>query len=293
MPTLSRSVEVTDSLLSRYGKLIYKMTGIHISPNKKQLLSNRLRRRLRATGIDTFEEYLDHLQKLPSADPEWDAFLQEITTHETYLFRDQSHWKWFQDTYLDEIGRQARAGERKKTLRIWSAACSTGDEACTIASCIADRLSDVSQWKVDILGTDIGIEAVKSAEAQTFNKRAMQHVPDNYRSRYFAKAANSDVWTARPNLTRWMRFRQHNLLNPVKDGPFDIVFVKNVLIYFDGESKKKAMAHIRNALKPGGTLITGPSEGVGDLIKDLKREAGWRHLVPESTSRVRSGMERA
>jgi len=281
MPTATKETEVSDAELSQYSQLIYDTTGIIISSKKKQLLSNRLRRRLRATGIATFGDYLQHLRRIPQANPEWDAFLQEITTHETYLFRDKSHWDWFRDTFLPETARQARAGTRARSLRIWSAACSTGDEACTIAMCIADRLPDVSQWKIDILGTDIGIEAVRSAQAATFNQRAMQHVPDNYRTRYFSQARNAHVWTARANVTRWTRFRQHNLLKPLHEAPFDVVFMKNVLIYFDRQSKQQVLNHVRRLLRPGGTLITGAAEGVVDLIKDMTRETGWRHRVPE------------
>ena len=92
--------QVSDAQLSRYAELIYARTGIRVSPQKKLLLSNRLRRRLRSTGIKTFEEYYEHLKKLPPRDPEWDAFVQEITTHETYLFRDETQWEWFRNEYL-------------------------------------------------------------------------------------------------------------------------------------------------------------------------------------------------
>ena len=280
MSVQTLDVEVTDAQLSRYAKLIYETTGIHISPKKKKLLSNRVRRRLRATGIKSFESYFRHLRDLPISDPEWDAFLQEITTHETYLFRDEAQWDWFRQSYLPEIARQARAGERLKSLRIWSAACSTGDEAYTIATCIADRLSGCSSWRIDILGTDIGVEVVKSAQAATFNKRAMQNVSHSYRTRFFNKSKDADLWTARPNLSSWTRFKQHNLLAPLKEAPFDVVFLKNVLIYFDRDSKTTVLDHVRRAMRPGGTLITGAAEGVTDLLKDLQRESSWMHRKP-------------
>ena len=161
MTATATLVQVTDAQLADYAKLVYQRTGISLSPKKKMLLSNRLRRRLKATGIDSFSIYFKHLQELPGDDPEWDAFLQEITTHETYLFRDMSHWEWLCRTYLPEVAEAARKGSRQKNLRIWSAACSTGDEVYTIAACIADKLPGFADWKIDILGTDIGVGALE------------------------------------------------------------------------------------------------------------------------------------
>jgi chemotaxis protein methyltransferase CheR len=280
MAAATNDAEVTDAQLAKYAKLIYQATGIVISPKKKQLLSNRVRRRLRATGIRSFEDYFVNLCGLPITDPEWDAFLQEITTHETYLLRDESNWDWFRDTFIPEIARQARAGERKKSLRIWSAACSTGDEACTIAICIADRLMGSASWDIQVLGTDIGVEVVNAARAAKFSKRAMQHVPDSYRTRYFTKEKDAESWTAKKNVTQWMKFYQHNLLEPLKERPFDLVFLKNVLIYFDQESKKIVLNNLSQVMRPGATLITGAAEGVVGLLNDLQREAAWRHTVP-------------
>ena len=280
MAAANHDAEVTDAQLAKYAKLIYQATGIVISPKKKQLLSNRVRRRLRATGISSFEDYFVNLCGLPITDPEWDAFLQEITTHETYLLRDEGNWNWFRDTFLSEIARQARAGERKKTLRVWSAACSTGDEATTIAICIADRLLGSADWDIQIVGTDIGVEVVNAARAAKFSKRAMQHVPDSYRTRYFTKEKDAESWTAKKNVTQWMRFQQHNLLDPLNERPFDLVFLKNVLIYFDQESKKKVIKNIRHVMRPGGTLVTGAAEGVVGLLGEMQREAAWRHTIP-------------
>ena len=140
-PTLPQGSlqQVTDTELRKFAELIYDRTGIRVSPQKKTLLSNRLRRRLRQTGIETFGEYFKYLRTLKSRDSEWDAFLQEITTHETYLFRDEAQWDWFRKTYLPERLAESRSGSARK-FRIWSAACSTGDEAMTIATCVAASL---------------------------------------------------------------------------------------------------------------------------------------------------------
>ncbi|MEO2049706.1 MAG: protein-glutamate O-methyltransferase CheR [Pirellulales bacterium] len=274
------NLQITDSQLAKYAKLIYDRAGIRISPQKKTLLSNRLRRRLRATELESFDDYFRIVSKLSDKDPEWDAFLQEITTHETYLFRDMSHWDWFQDEYLKQRLSLTKAGKIRKSLRIWSAACSTGDEACTIATCIASAINDTSQWKIEIVGTDIGIGAVEVAKEATFGGRAMQHVPDSSRRKYFDACKSTSTWTAKSTLTQWMKFHTHNLLNPLPGPPFDVIFLKNVLIYFDTPSKQKVLVHLLKSLKKTSYLVTGAAEGVSDLLQGLQRETAWRHFKP-------------
>ena len=217
------SMQVTDSQLSGYSELIYTRTGVRISAQKKTLLSNRVRRRLRETGIEDFGAYLRHLKQLRPNDPEWDAFLQEITTHETYLFRDESQWEWF-CSYLQQRAAAAQNGKEPQKLRIWSAACSTGDEACTIACCIASHLPSHRQWDVKILGTDIGIGAIEQAKQFVFGKRAMRLVPENC-MRHFQQAKDGQIWQARAILSDMISFRQHNLMNRISDPPFDVAFL--------------------------------------------------------------------
>lgn len=271
---------VTDEQLARYARLIYERTGISISPQKKTLLSNRLRRRLRETGISGYDAYYQHLKRLRDTDPEWDAFLQEITTHETYLFRDECNWDWFRNTYLPEVQADARQGKRKNELRIWSAACSTGDEAFTIATCIVGTIMNLGQWKVEIVGTDIGVGAVEQAQAAEFGERAMRLVPDDWKRRYFAAQPGGTKWKAKPQLTQLCRFRQHNLMEPLGEKPFDLAFVKNVLIYFDRESKVQVLSHVRAALRPGGLLVAGAAEGVADLLGEWQRVQPWLYRKP-------------
>ncbi len=278
---VGRLAEVTDGELTRYAELIYQRTGIRISPQKKSLLSNRVRRRLKETGARGFTEYYDRLRRLPPTDAEWDAFLQEITTHETFLFRDEGQWEWFRKEYLPNCAAEARAGSRPRRLRIWSAACSTGDEAFTAACCIADGLPNHTAWQIRILGTDIGIGAVQQAKRAQFGQRAMRLVPESYKRRFFRKAATADQWQACSVLTDWVTFRQHNLLDRIREAPFDLVFLKNVLIYFAPESKRRVMDNVRAAICPGGLLVAGPAEGIGELVKDFARLRSWLYQRPQ------------
>jgi len=276
---LSAGSQVTDRELARYADLIYQRTGIHVSPQKKTLLSNRLRRRLRETGIRSFAEYYRHLKRLRSSDPEWDAFLQEVTTHETYLFRDEAQWDWLRNEFLRECAAQGPLAARR-SLRIWSAACSTGDEPLTIACCIAACLPNYALWKIHILAADIGVGALEQARTGVFGQRSMRLVPEDYRRRFFTKARDGQIWQAKPALMGMITFRQHNLMDQLREAPFDLVFLKNVLIYFDVASKEKVLNNVRSVIRPGGLLVAGAAEGVADLIRSFQRIQPWLYRRP-------------
>jgi len=271
--------QVTDDQLARYARLIYDRTGIRVSPQKKTLLSNRLRRRLRDTGIRGFETYYDYLRQLRADDPEWDAFLQEITTHETYLFRDEVQWDWFRNSFLPDCAEAARQGRQPRQLRIWSAACSTGDEAYTMACCLAAHLPNFQAWTIRILGTDIGVGAIQKAEEAVFGQRSMRLVRPEY-LRFFTKARDGHIWQAKPVLRDMVRFRRHNLLERLPELPFDLVVLKNVLIYFDATSKARVIENVRATLRAGGLLMTGAAEGVADLVRDYERVQPWLFRHP-------------
>lgn len=281
-PTFSalRLSQVTDGQLREFAELIYRHTGIHVSPQKKMLLSNRLRRRLKQTGIRDFGAYYQHLLQLKDSDPEWDAFLQEITTHETYLFRDEPQWDWFRRVFLPNIAATAWAGKTQSSLRIWSAACSTGDEATTAACCIAACLPNFQRWQIQILGTDIGVGALERARAAEFGERTMRLVPEEYRRRFFTKLGDGQTWRARPILTDMLAFRQHNLMKPLHEKPFDLVFLKNVLIYFDPISKTTVIENVLAALRPGGFLVAGPAENVAAMLRGFGRLEPWLFQQP-------------
>ena len=262
--------QVTDDQMRRYAKIIYDVAGIEISAAKKQLLSNRIRRRLKETGIKDFEAYYSFLKSTPTSHAEWDFFLQEVTTHETYLFRDEMNWRWLRECFLPEIQKSGSS-----TLRVWSAACSTGDEAYSVACCIADGLRNTAQWRVQILGTDIGVGAVQEAQQAYFAERAMRLVPADWKKRYFKQLGEAAIWEPVDRLRSLTRFRQHNLLDRLVEAPFDLVFLKNVLIYFNQQSKQHVIKNIEPVMRPGSYLIAGAAEGISDLMQGFERVHPW------------------
>jgi len=178
------------------------------------------------------------------------------------------------------VAAGARSGAGPKSLRIWSAASSTGDEAYTVACCIAAGLPNPSQWNCEIVGTDIGIGAVEQAKAGMFGERAMRLVPEDYRRRFFTKVKDANIWQAKPNLRGMVTFRQHNLMDAMRNRLFDLVLLKNVLIYFDAASKQTVIDNVRAAIRPGGLLVAGAAEGVSDFVRDFHRIQPWLYRRP-------------
>jgi chemotaxis protein methyltransferase CheR len=276
MHTTFAIADVTPTQLKRFAALIYEKIGVSFSPQKATLLSNRLRRRMRETSHNDYDAYYDMLISSPISHPEWQSFLQEITTHETYLFRDESHWKWFRDEFLPRLRIDADKGLRPKSLRCWSAACSTGDEAASMACCIAEAIPAWREWKIEIVGTDVGSGAVAQAAEARFGIRAMRNVTSSQRRRHFEPLPN-DEYVLNKSLKSLLQFRVHNLLHPLPERAFDVVFLKNVLIYFDRSSKQRVIASLQKVLKKGSLLVTGASEGVGDLLGDFRSQYTWLH----------------
>ena len=217
---------MTDAQLASFAELIYGRTGIRVSPQKKMLLSNRLRRRLRETQIASFGDYYQHIVQLKPSDPEWDALIQEITTHETFLFRDESQWNWFRRSYLASCAGGKPPGGVKETLRIWSAACSTGDEPYTIACSIAASLPNWKQWKIRVLGTDIGLGAWSSAGRRPSLSARCGWCPRISRAAFSPGFPPRRCGRPSRCSATMVSFRQHNLLKRLGEPPFDVVFLR-------------------------------------------------------------------
>ena len=267
--------DLSDELLSKFRDLIYRRTGIRIPENKRVLISNRLRRRLRATGIGTFADYYASISALGADRDEAEHFIDAVTTRETYFFRDQHQYDWFAKEYLPEVQDEAIRGRRPRKLAIWSSACSTGEEPYSILMLAGSHHPSFAAWEFELLGTDISAAALKTARSAAYSERSLRAVEEADRKRWFEHDPAADRWTVLPKFRSRATFRRHSLLDPVGGGPFDCIFLKNVLIYFDAASKKVAVGYVLDALAPGGVLVLGPTEGAHPLLGELERVEGW------------------
>ena len=132
------------------------------------------------------------------------------------------------------------------------------------------------------MGTDIGVGALEQARAAVFGQRAMRLVPEDYRRRFFSKEPAASLWRAKPVLTDMIAYHQHNLLSALAEKPFDLVLLKNVLIYFDADSKKTVLGHVQASIRPGGLLLAGVAEGIGDWLRGFQRLQPWLYRKPAS-----------
>jgi chemotaxis protein methyltransferase CheR len=269
-------LELTEQEFERFRGLIYKVSGIRIPPTKRVMVSNRLRRRLRATGIDAFSSYYSLLTTPgAAAEAEMPRFLDEITTNETYFFRDPHHFEWFGGTFLPELVKKARLGKHPRSLRVWSAAASTGEELYSVALKVQERKAELGGWKVVLFGTDLSPAVLDSARKGTYDERALRLVDKDQRRLYFDQDPAAQRWTVKPEVRALATWKSHNLLRPLLQDPFDLILIKNVLIYFDTESKKAVVAHLVDRLAKGGSLIVGPTEGIHNMLGALERKSAW------------------
>jgi chemotaxis protein methyltransferase CheR len=272
-------VELSDEEFEKYCGLIYRMCGIRVPENKRVMISNRVRRRLRATSIKTFADYYSFLVS-PKAGSEMPLFLDAITTNETYFFRDMHHYDWLADQFLPEIVQQAHQRLRARSLRIWSAACSTGEEPYSIALKLAARKHEFSGWKLQIMGTDLSGAVLSSARAAEYDDRAVHLVSPDDRKRYFEADPQGNRWTLNPEVRSLVTFKPHNLMYPLREEPFDCIFLKNVLIYFDNASKQTVVKNVISALAKGGRLVIGPTEGIYAMLDPLTKLKPWLYQRP-------------
>ena len=270
--------KLTPEQFGLFQQFIYRQTGIRMQEGKITLLSNRIRRRLRALQIDSFEDYYKLLTGKKLAG-ELEHFIDAVTTNETFFFRTGGHFEWFAGPFLDDLVARATAGRHERSVRIWSAACSSGEEAYSLAICLLENRSRLLDWRLSIVGTDISETALAQARAARYRQRSLEQVSPERLRRYFS-VAGPDEWAVKPTVTECCSFQRHNLLERLPQSPFDCVFIRNVLIYFDRESKGVAVRHLIDALAPGGYLVVGPSDGIYDMLGGLQRRSNFLYQKP-------------
>ncbi len=237
----------------------YEHAGIALSDSKRNLVYGRLSRRLRILGLDSFKEYRTLLEGGDSGEVE--RFINSISTNHTKFFREDHHFTHFAAKVAQAFARQeSKHGGRR--LRIWSAGCSTGEEPYTIAVVLRREIADIARQDVRILATDIDTDVLAKASRGEYSADALENIPDAY-CRYFEKSEDESSIAVTRDVRALIAFRQLNLLEawPFK-GPFDAIFCRNVMIYFDGPTKAKLVERFTKMVRPGGWLYIGHSESL-------------------------------
>jgi chemotaxis protein methyltransferase CheR len=252
-------------------KYIYDSTGLYFQDNKKYLLENRLQKRISHLGINTFEQYFDFVKFNPSASAEIKYLYEAITINETFFFRNQPQLDALVATIIPEIIEiKQKLGKNK--IRIWSAACSSGEETYSIAMMINDLIKPKNpQIEFEIIGTDINNAVIDVARRGSYKEYSVRNTPIFYLKKYFKSNGNS--FDLDPNIKGMAYFKLSNLYDDLSMRTminFDIIFCANVLIYFDQSSKIKVINNLYNSLNKGGYLFVGYSETLHGISKAFK-----------------------
>lgn len=264
---------------TRFQGLIYRETGIHMQDGKVTLMSNRIRQRLRHLGLRSFDDYWRVLSSRERPE-EMAAFIDCITTNETSFFRTPAHFEWFGGAFLPAFAARVRARTHDPALRVWSAACSSGEELYSLAICTVENAHRLVGCRRVLLGTDISETVLARAREGRYAARSLEGVDERRIRRHFVADPDGHHWTVKPTVREGCEFRRHNLLDPAPGGPFDCVFLRNVMIYFDRASKAAAVGRIVASLAPGGFLVVGPADGIHDLLDGLVKRDSFLYERP-------------
>ncbi len=257
--------ELDSNSLDKFLSLVHKHTGISMGQNKKTLIQGRLSPRIRKLGLGSYNKYIDYMN---SNKDEVQEFINLVTTNETSFFRTPRVWDFFIKDFLPNWSK----ANPKKPLKIWSGASSSGEEVYTIAICCEEHRLKNPGFTYQIIGSDISSEVLALAEKAEYSGRSIEAFKTSNRvlfDKYMI--ASGDYFKVHPDIRAKIKLNNHNLFNPPKDRNFfDIVFLRNVLIYFEPSDIEKVLANISKGLVMNGVLIIGESESLSSLKTSFK-----------------------
>jgi chemotaxis protein methyltransferase CheR len=268
-------------------KLLRQQSGLVLTPDKAYLLESRLTPIARKWKLAGIEQLADALRL--KADPQQIRDVTEaMTVNESFFFRDTKPFDMFRDIMLPAMIK-ARAARR--TLRIWSAAASSGQEAYSLSMLLKERGPELDGWSIEIVGTDLSTEMVERCRAGIYTSFEVQRgMPVKFLVKYFERAG--DKWQIAESIRKMVQFRRHNLLHDISGlGVFDIVFCRNVLIYFDVETKSKVLGAIRKQMPADGYLTLGAAETVMGITDAFVPAPGSPGLYLPADASQRGGPE--
>lgn len=274
-------MSISTESFERLSALLLKQSGIVVTAGKEYLVESRLNPLAKQHGYESLETLIDHLAR---SKPLVEEVIDAMTTNETSFLRDKHPFDALCDEILPGLIEQ-RANVR--TLRIWSAACSTGQEIYTIAMLLRERFPELRNWKIELLATDISPSVIERASEGSYSQVEVNRgLPAPMMLKYFKRSGTR--WTIAPELRGAVEFRQLNLLQPVTGvQPMDVVFLRNVLIYFKPETKAQVLVSVHKLMAPDGFLMLGAAETTMGLTDKFSRTqfanaAGYRRSPEEA-----------
>jgi len=254
--------------------LVYQESGLWLKEEKKSFIAHRAIKRMKVRNIPSYFRYYKLLTDKDNGGKELRHFLDDLTINETSFFRNRPQMDFFAETVLPEVlARKRREGSLG--LRVWSAGCSTGQEPYSLAMAIRHSILDIRNWRITILASDLSLSALEVAQAGYYGAGKLEGVDQKYIDAFFRKTG--DGYSVTEDIKRLVAFDYHNLMNENGEKGFDIIFCRNVLIYFDEQTQKKVIDRFERALVPGGYLFLGHSEtlqGINDRFVFMHHNRG-------------------
>ncbi|MFT5719550.1 MAG: chemotaxis protein methyltransferase CheR [Oleiphilaceae bacterium] len=255
---LQREFMMTDADFKIISDLAYEFTGIVLGPQKRDMVYGRLARRLRDLGLTRVSDYINAVKS--DQNEEVSKFINAITTNLTSFYREQHHFDFITKSLIPEL-KKTNLGTKK--IRAWSAGCSTGEEPYSIAITFKESM-DLQGWDLKILATDLDSKVLNKGQQGIYDIDRIESIKSNYKQKWFLKDQNHpDIVKVKPEIQELIKFKRLNLLEkwPMK-GPFDFIFCRNVVIYFNAETQAVLFDRYAEMLKDGGYLIIGHSESL-------------------------------
>lgn len=255
------SPAVSADQLNRICQLLYLRTGMIFNEQKRYYIERRIADRMRVLRLDSVGSYLGMIVSRPA---ETEALINAFTINETYFYREENQFAALSRSILPEVVKSRRPGD---LVRIWSFPCSTGEEPYSIAIWLLENWPLVDAWHVEIVGSDIDTDAISRAKRGRYGERALARLPSDVRNRYFGPEMDQEREII-DDLKESVLFSQINLIDPasvVKERMFDVIFCRNLLIYFDEASRQIAADNLFNRLNPGGFLCVGHTESMSRI----------------------------
>ena len=279
--------ELTPEEFSLFRELILRESGIHLGSKNRAMLVSRLWRRLRALELNSFAAYY---RRARSDSAELVHMIDCICTNETHFFREPAAFDCLRQHVFPEWRERAGNRQRVKTIRVWSAACSTGEEPYSLAMTLLDEFPPHAGWNIEVLGTDLSTKVLAKASGAVWPVEKVSAVPPHYQSQFLLKGFGPDKGKikAGDELRRVVRFRRINLTHDsceVNGGPFDLIFCRNVLIYFKWATKVSVVNRLGKFLAPGGYLFLGHAESLHGVTELLETVAPKVFRVPRALHR--------
>jgi len=256
---------------NQIAELAQEHWGLHITEVKRELVTARLSKYLRKSPFSSVREYIQHLENNATKD-DMLALFDVLSTNMTSFFREHQHFDYLEREFYTPLARGNLTLPGKR-LRIWSAACSTGPEAYSLAMHAMEHMPDLHSWDFKVLATDLSTTVLRQAEDAVYPREEIAKLPESMVSKYFlrGKGENADRVKVASCIRDYVTIRRLNLMEPWPlNGPFDIIFCRNVMIYFDQPTRTKLIRRMIDLLRPGGILAVGSAETLGNLDLPLR-----------------------